>query len=83
MISLKIRTISILHFLTRSEKKYYQITTINLIRNSAPITVIEAVSGDTQATIFKRYSHMFEGNEVLVLKALEQMKKDPGHNAVW
>ena len=48
----------------------------NLIRNSVPITVIEAVSGDTQATIFKRYSHMFEGDEVLVLKALEYMKNN-------
>ena len=47
----------------------------NLIRNGVPITVVEAVSGDTQETIFKRYSHMFAGDEVLVLKALEQIKK--------
>lgn len=30
----------------------------------------------TQATIFKRYSHMFEGDEVMVLRALENVKKD-------
>lgn len=44
----------------------------NLIRCGVPIPVIEAVSGDTQATIFKRYSHMFEGDEELVLTALEE-----------
>ena len=48
----------------------------NLIRSGVPITVIEAVSGDTQATIFKRYSHMFEGDEVMVLRALENLKND-------
>lgn len=44
----------------------------NLIRKGVPITVIEKVSGDTQETIFNRYSHMFEGDEKLVLKALEK-----------
>ena len=48
----------------------------NLIRSGVPITVIEAVSGDTQATIFKRYSHMFAGDEAMVLKALESVKKE-------
>ena len=43
----------------------------NLIKNNVPLPVIEKVSGDTQETIFKRYSHMFEQDEVLVLKALE------------
>lgn len=43
----------------------------NLIRHAVPISVIEAVSGDTQETIFRRYSHMFEGDEELVLRALE------------
>ena len=46
----------------------------NLIRNGVPITVIEAVSGDVQATIFKRYSHMFAGDEAMVLKALKNVK---------
>lgn len=42
-----------------------------LIRSGVPIPVIEAVSGDTQATIFKRYSHMFQGDEELVLIAMD------------
>lgn len=46
----------------------------NLIKQATPIPVIEAVSGDTQETIFKRYSHMFEGDEYMVLKALEAME---------
>lgn len=45
----------------------------NMIRENVPISVIEKVSGDTQETIFKRYSHMFERDEVLVLKALENL----------
>lgn len=46
----------------------------NLIRQCVPISVIEQVSGDTQETILKRYSHMFEGDENLVLEALERVK---------
>lgn len=46
----------------------------NLIRENVPLSVIEKVSGDTQETIFKRYSHMFEEDERLVLKALEKLK---------
>ena len=46
----------------------------NLIRQCVPISVIEQVSGDTQATILKRYSHMFEGDEKLVLEAMERVK---------
>lgn len=45
----------------------------NMIRKNVPLPVIEKVSGDTQETIFKRYSHMFEQDEVLVLKALENL----------
>lgn len=47
----------------------------NLIRCGVPVPVIESVSGDTQGTIFKRYSHMFEGDEELVLAALEDIIK--------
>ena len=46
----------------------------NLIRSGVPLSVVEYVSGDTQETIFKHYSHMFEGDEVLVLDALEKLK---------
>lgn len=45
----------------------------NMIRNNVPLPVIEKVSGDTQETIFKRYSHMFEQDEIMVLKALENL----------
>lgn len=43
-----------------------------LVRERVPIPVIEKVSGDTQATIFKRYSHMFPGDEEWVLQVLEE-----------
>ncbi len=46
----------------------------NLIRQCVPIAVIEQVSGDTQETILKRYSHMFKGDEGLVLEALKRIK---------
>lgn len=45
----------------------------NLIKRNVPITVIEKVSGDTQETIFKRYSHMFEQDEIMVIRALENL----------
>lgn len=45
----------------------------NLIKNGVPLPVIEKVSGDTQATILKRYSHMFESDEVMVLLALQDL----------
>lgn len=45
----------------------------NLIKNGVPLPVIEKVSGDTQATILKRYSHMFEQDEVMVLTALADL----------
>lgn len=45
----------------------------NLIRKNVPLPVIEKVSGDTQTTILKRYSHMFENDEVMVLAAMENL----------
>lgn len=47
----------------------------NLIRQCVPISVIEQVSGDTQETILKRYSHMFEGDEEMVIEALSRIEK--------
>lgn len=35
--------------------------------------IVERVSGNTQETIFKRYSHMFKHDEIIVLKALENL----------
>ncbi len=46
----------------------------NLIRQCIPISVIEQVSGDTQATILRRYSHVFEGDEEMILEALKSIK---------
>lgn len=46
----------------------------NLIRQCVPIAVIERVSGDTQETILKRYSHMFKGDEGLALEALRKIE---------
>ena len=48
----------------------------NLIIKNVPLPVIEKVSGDIQETIFKRYSHMFEGDEKIVLRALEELRTD-------
>ena len=45
----------------------------NLIKKSIPLTVIEKVSGDNQNTILKRYSHMFESDEVMILSALQDL----------
>lgn len=45
----------------------------NLIKKNVPLTVIEKVSGDNQATILKRYSHMFESDEVMILTALQDL----------
>ena len=45
----------------------------NLIKNGVPLPVIEKVSGDTQATILKRYSHMFESDEIIVLEAMRNL----------
>jgi integrase len=45
----------------------------NLISKGVPLPVIEKVSGDTQQMILKRYSHMFESDEMLVLLALQNL----------
>ncbi len=45
----------------------------NLISKGVPLPVISKVSGDTQETILKRYSHMFESDEVMVLTALADL----------
>lgn len=45
----------------------------NLIKNGVPLPVVEKVSGDTQATILKRYSHMFESDEIMVLIAMKNL----------
>ncbi|MDO4308553.1 MAG: tyrosine-type recombinase/integrase [Eubacteriales bacterium] len=45
----------------------------NLIKAGIPLPVIEKVSGDTQETILKRYSHMFESDEVMILSALQDL----------
>lgn len=45
----------------------------NLIRQNVPLLVIEKVSGDTQDTILRRYSHMFESDERMVLEALQKV----------
>lgn len=45
----------------------------NLFKQNVPLPVIEKVSGDTQETLLKRYSHMWEQDEVLVLRALQKI----------
>lgn len=47
----------------------------NLINNNVPISAIEKASGDTQQTIFKRYSHIVEGEERIILQALANVVK--------
>ena len=42
----------------------------NLMRENVPLAVVAEVSGDIQATLLKRYSHMFPSDERLVLDAL-------------
>lgn len=44
-----------------------------MIRKGVPLPVISKVSGDTQETILKRYSHMFESDEVMILQAISNM----------
>ena len=46
----------------------------NMVREGVPLSVISMISSDTQETILKRYSHMFEKDEVMVLKALSNLK---------
>ena len=45
----------------------------NMIREGVPLPVISKVSGDTQETILKRYSHMFESDEIMILQAISNM----------
>ncbi len=45
----------------------------NLVGEGVPLPVISEVSGDNQETILKRYSHMFEQDKVMVLKALSKL----------
>ena len=45
----------------------------NLIRAGVALPVIERVSGDTQATILKRYSHAFPTDDDAVLEALANL----------
>lgn len=45
----------------------------NLIKRGVPLPVISKVSGDTQETILNNYSHMFESDEFLILKALNSL----------
>lgn len=42
----------------------------NLMRAGVPIAVVAQVSGDTQTTLLKRYSHMFPNDEQMILEAL-------------
>lgn len=45
----------------------------NCISKSVPLPVVAKVSGDTQETILKRYSHMFESDEVMILSAMQNL----------
>ena len=45
----------------------------NLIKSNVPLSVIEKVSGDTQEIILKRYSHMFESDEIMILEAMKNL----------
>lgn len=47
----------------------------NLIRKNVPLSVIERVTGDTQTTILRRYSHIFGNDEVMILDALRDIQK--------
>lgn len=45
----------------------------NLVSKGVPLPVISKVSGDTQETILKRYSHMLERDEIMILQALSKL----------
>ena len=45
----------------------------NLIKKNIPLSVLEKVTGDTQATILRRYSHAFGNDEAMILNALEEL----------
>ncbi|MBR3233008.1 site-specific integrase [Candidatus Saccharibacteria bacterium] len=42
----------------------------NLMRAGVPIAVVAEVSGDTQATVLRRYSHIFPNDEEMIVDAL-------------
>lgn len=46
----------------------------NLIREAVPLPVIEKVSGDTQETILKTYSHLFEDDILKVLEVMQNLR---------
>ncbi len=46
----------------------------NLVRKSVPLPVIEKVSGDTQETILKTYSHLFEDDILQVLTVMQNLR---------
>ena len=46
----------------------------NLIKKGVPLPIIESASGDTQETIFKHYSHMFEGDEQMLLDSFDDFE---------
>ena len=45
----------------------------NLIAKAVPLPVIEKVSGDTQETILKTYSHLFEKDILQVLEVMQNL----------
>lgn len=45
----------------------------NLIKYNIPLPIIEKVSGDTQETILKRYSHMFPSDLDMVLEVMDKV----------
>lgn len=46
----------------------------NLISKAVPLPVVEKVSGDTQETILKTYSHLFEKDILQVLEVMQNLK---------
>ncbi len=42
----------------------------NLIRSGVPLPVVAQVSGDTQTTLLKRYSHAFPNDDQLIIEAV-------------
>lgn len=45
----------------------------NCIAQNVALPVISKATGDTQETILKRYSHMFESDEVVILNAMQNL----------
>lgn len=44
-----------------------------LLRHNIPLATVSKLSGDTQETILKRYSHFFEDDDIVVVKVLENL----------